>query len=52
MFVKIGVFDEDQCPRAIRDQKRSKKGGKMASKTDQKMINKEIKMLIVFLIGF
>ena len=31
-FVKIHVFDKDECPRAIRDQKWSKKGAKMAPK--------------------
>ena len=40
VFVKIHVFDKDECPRAIRDQKWSKMGAKMAPKWFQKRIEK------------
>ena len=38
VFVKINVFDKDQLPRAIREQKWSTHAAKMAPKRRQKLI--------------
>ena len=51
LFVNINVFDEDWYPRAIRTQKWSKKGAKMAPKWHPKRIKNRSKNMIDVLIG-
>ena len=51
-FVNICVFDEDECPRAIWEQKRSKKGAQMAPKCLPKRIKNRSKNMMDFLIDF
>ena len=51
-FVNIHVFDKDECPRAIRDQKWSKNGANMAPKWVLKRIKNRSKHMMDFLIDF
>jgi hypothetical protein len=51
-FVNIHVFDKDECPRAIRDQKWSKNGAKMTPKWVPKRIKNRSKHMMDFLIDF
>ena len=51
-FVNIHVFDKDECPRAIRDQKWSKNGAKLAPKWVPKRIKNRSKNMMDFLIDF
>ena len=50
--MNIDVFDEDECPRAIRDQKWSKKGAKIAPRWLPKGIKNRSKHMMDFLIDF
>ena len=43
-FVKIDVLEEDRCPRAIRERKRTKKGAKREAKRDPRGSKNETKM--------
>ena len=52
VFVKIHVFDKDECPRAIRDQNWIKNGAKMAPKWVPKRIKNRSKNMMNFLIDF
>ena len=52
LFVNINVFDEDWYPRAIRTQKWSKKGAKMAPTWLPKRIKNRSKNMMDFLIDF
>ena len=52
VFVKINVFDKDECPRAIRDQKWSKKGAKMGPKWVPKRIKNRYENMMDFQIDF
>jgi len=51
-FVKIYVFETDRCPRAIRERKRAKKGGKREAKWKPKRNKNEVEILIDFFIDF
>ena len=50
--MNIHVFDKDECPGAIRDQKWSKNGANMPAKWVPKRIKNQSKNMIVFLIDF
>ena len=52
VFVNIHVFDKDECPRAIRDQKWSKNGANMAPKWVPKRIKNRSKNMMDFQIDF
>ena len=52
LFVKINVFDKDECPRAIRDHKWSKTRAKMSPKWVPKLIKNRSKNMMDFLIDF
>ena len=52
VFVNINVFDKDECPRAIRDQKWSKMRAQMAPTWLPKCIKNRSKNMMDFLIDF
>ena len=51
-FVQSNVFDKDECPRAIRNQKWSKMDAKMAPKWLPKLSKHRLKHMMDLLIDF
>ena len=51
-FKEINVFEQERCPRAIRERKRCPKGGFWEAKWEPKSIKNRIKIFIDFWIDF
>ena len=50
--MKMDVFEQDRCPRAIRERKRAKKGAKREAKRDPRGTKNDTKMTSTFWFDF